>query len=75
MCRTQRQYMCKLAAAGKARLKTRLSLLSKEHVLPSVCVDIWGENGVSLLGVTVNFVDTGFTAREGMLGGTCATHV
>ena len=53
-----------LAAECKASLRGDLKKLAEDQVMPSLSADIWGENGKSLLGVLLYYVDRDFVMHE-----------
>jgi hypothetical protein len=58
------KYTLELAAACKVSLKEDLKRLAADKVMPSLAADIWGENGKSLFGVLLYYIDRDFVMHE-----------
>jgi hypothetical protein len=53
-----------LAAECKVSLRGDLKRLADDKVMPSLSADIWGENGKSLFGVLLYYIDRDFVMHE-----------
>ena len=58
------QHVLCLSGEGKTRLRKELSELIAAGVLPSIAGDIWSENGLSILGITVYFINDDWVMVE-----------
>lgn len=58
------KYTVELAAQCKVSLRQDMKRLADEKVMPSLSADIWGENGKSLFGVLLHYIDRDFVMHE-----------
>ena len=58
------QYVLRLSDQGRARLVKEIDGLQEEGIMPSIAGDIWGENGISIFGITVYFINKDFQLVE-----------
>ena len=74
---TVQKYTVQLAAQCKQLLRRDVTRLIAEKVMPSVAADIWGENGKSLFGVLLYYIDDNFVMHEkvSFFMISCAGHV
>ena len=61
---TVQKYTLELAAECKVSLRGDLKRLADDKVMPSLSADIWGENGKSLFGVLLYYIDRDFVMHE-----------
>ena len=61
---TLQKYALELAAECKASLRGDIKKLAEDKVMPSLSADIWGENGKSLFGVLLYYIDRDFVMHE-----------
>lgn len=61
---TVQRYTVQLAAQCKQLLTNAVKILISEKVMPSLSADIWGENGKSLFGVLLHYIDSHFVMHE-----------
>ena len=61
---TIQKYTVQLAAQCKQLLRSDIKKMIAVKVMPSVAADIWGENGKSLFGVILYYIDAEFVMHE-----------
>lgn len=61
---TVQKYTVQLAAECNVSLRGDMQRLAAEKVMPSLSADIWGENGKSLFGVLLHYIDKDFVMHE-----------
>lgn len=61
---TVQKIVCELSAATTQDLQADIKDLIADGVLPSVSADIWGENGKSIYGCLLHYIDKNFVLRE-----------
>ena len=61
---TVAKYMIELAADCKVALRDDIKRLAEDRVMSSLSADIWGENGKSLFGVLLHYIDRDFVLHE-----------
>ena len=60
--------MNELAAVGMARRDVKLQEAVGQGVLFTYCADVWGENGIAMLGVMAVFINKLWKLEEVLLG-------
>jgi hypothetical protein len=61
---TVQKLICELSASCTQELLEDIKGLTDDGVMPSISADIWGENGKSIYGCLLHFIDKNFVLRE-----------
>ena len=61
------QVVVELAVEAKASVMQEVQTVVASGTLVSVSLELWGENGIALLGMMATFIDTKWTIQERLI--------